>query len=276
MDKLQYNTYIDNKTPIVDLSLRLKTPAECCCTVTEYLCDDKSKKITTRIGWISGEFEIYHPDFGKVVPCICTVQENQNNIIKFLWGNSGLTQLENNPTFDTFDFKKSVDSKLAFDNVYSWGFVETLAKNWLLLTGNYGLGKTHLCKAITVALVSHKLGCTYLNANEFIEECKSSFNVQGKYDNYIRRIKASERLIIDDLGQEYATDWTRQVFYDLIDYRYSRDLPTIFTTNKAREQLEHSLGGATVDRIYDMNKTNLIEVRGESVRLFESESKEKK
>ena len=39
-------------------------------------------------------------------------------------------------------------------------------------------------------------------------------------------------LILDDLGREKTTDWTRDVLYDLINYRYSHRLPTIFTTNE--------------------------------------------
>ena len=274
MDKVNYDSFVKEKKPqstrITDSSERIKIPSECICTVTEYLADDKTNKRTIRMGWIAGDFDVNHEDFGKVVPCICKVKENESNIVKFLWDKSGLNQSDNNPTFDTYDFKKSVDSKLAYDNVYSWGFIETLAKNWLLLTGNYGLGKTHLCKAVTVALISNNVGCTYINANEFIETCKSNFNIDGMYDNYIRGIKNSEKLIIDDLGQEYATDWTRQVFYDLIDYRYSRYLPTLITTNKNKEELEQKLGGATVDRIFDINKTGIVEVRGQSTRLFEN------
>jgi len=274
MDKINYDSLVKGKTQesslVTSPNIRLKTPSECICTVTEYLADDKTNKRTIRMGWIAGNFDVTHEDFGKVVPCICKVKESQSNIVKYLWDNSGLNQSDNNPTIDTFDFKKSVDSKLAYDNVYSWGFVETLAKNWLLLTGNYGLGKTHLCKAITVALISNNVACTYINANEFIETCKSTFNTQGMYDSYIRSTKNSEKLIIDDLGQEYATDWTKQVFYDLIDYRYSRDLPTLITTNKNREELEQKLGGATVDRIFDLNKTRVVEVRGQSTRLFEN------
>ena len=244
---------------------RLKTPDECICTVTENLLDNPEYQIQTRVGWVGGDYPVGHPDFGKYVACACRIAEKQGQLTSLFYKQSGLNRMETIPTLDTFDIKKSANGKEAYDSVSSWAFSDVHYK-WLLLHGDYGLGKTHLCKAVTVGLLHNKVPCRYVNANEFIETCKEKMDT-GEYDEYVKSIRECSRLILDDIGQEYSTDWTQQVFYNLIDYRYSNYLPTMITTNKTRPELVVSLGGATVDRIYDINICKQVLMKGVSARM---------
>ena len=41
----------------------------------------------------------------------------------------------------------------------------------------------------------------------------------------------SKFLIVDDIGSQKKSDWTEEILFDLIDYRYNSRLPTVFTTN---------------------------------------------
>jgi len=244
---------------------RLKTPTECVCTITENLMDNPEYQVQFRTGWVGREYPVGHPDFGKYVACACRVAEKQGQLTSLLFNQSGLNRMDKVPTLDTFNIKKSANGKEAYDSVSSWAFND-VHKKWLLLMGDYGLGKTHLCKAVTYGLLHNQVPCRYVNANEFIETCKEKMDT-GEYDSYVKSIKESSRLILDDIGQEYSTDWTQQVFYNLIDYRYSNYLPTMITTNKTRPELVVSLGGASVDRMFDVNICKQVLMKGVSARM---------
>jgi DNA replication protein DnaC len=58
----------------------------------------------------------------------------------------------------------------------------------------------------------------------------------------IRRLYESSLLVLDDLGAERPTDWTRDAIHALVQHRHSRDLPTIVTSNYAPSALARRLG----------------------------------
>jgi len=271
MDKLEYNNIaksLENRnSQDNDFSKypRLQSPKECICTVTENLMDNPEHQVQYRTGWIGGDYPVGHPDFGKAVACACILAEKEGTLISLLYEQSGLSRMENIPTLDKFDYSSNTTLKQAYDSVSAWAF-SNVHQKWLLLQGDYGLGKTHLSKAVTVGLLHNQIPCRYINANEFIETCKEKMDI-GDYDHYVKSVKESPRLVIDDIGQEYSTDWTKQVFYNLIDYRYSNYLPTMITTNKDRPELVLGLGGAIVDRIFDVNICKQVQVKGTSVRM---------
>ena len=51
-------------------------------------------------------------------------------------------------------------------------------------------------------------------------------------------------LIIDDLGKEYASAYNNAAFDELLRSRYDKALPTIITTNVARENWGKQYGDA--------------------------------
>ena len=72
--------------------------------------------------------------------------------------------------------------------------------------------------------------------------------------------------MLDDLGQEYATDWSRQVLFDIIDTRYETKLPTFITTNINSSEWATYLGGACADRLQDHTLSKNVVLQGTSVR----------
>lgn len=58
-------------------------------------------------------------------------------------------------------------------------------------------------------------------------------------------------LIIDDIGQERLTDWTKEQLHRLLDQRGREQKRTIVTTNKTSLQIEQIYGAPIADRLLD-------------------------
>ena len=71
-------------------------------------------------------------------------------------------------------------------------------------------------------------------------------------------MKTIDVLVIDDLGKEKKSDWTRQTLFDVINHRYEHQLPTIITTNLVSEsgddfsELANHVEGAVWSRLCEM------------------------
>lgn len=71
-------------------------------------------------------------------------------------------------------------------------------------------------------------------------------------------------ICIDDLGTEPATDWTRELFQELIEDRHANGLPFFATTNLTKEEMVKRYSQRTVERLQE--NTKLIPMLGESKR----------
>ena len=86
----------------------------------------------------------------------------------------------------------------------------------LLFMGNTGLGKTHLTLAVAAEIIDKGFIPVYgaaENLFSLIEKEKFSGENRGAYDAMIK----SDLLIIDDLGAEMATSFTKSALYNLIN-----------------------------------------------------------
>ena len=59
-------------------------------------------------------------------------------------------------------------------------------------------------------------------------------------------------LVIDDLGAEKISDWSRQVMYLLIDRRYRNCSQTIITSNLTHQGLADQLDARIASRVAEM------------------------
>jgi DNA replication protein DnaC len=64
----------------------------------------------------------------------------------------------------------------------------------------------------------------------------------GEPDSPIRDLYEASVLVLDDLGAERPTDWARDAIAALVQYRHTRDLPTVVTSNYAPAALVKRLG----------------------------------
>lgn len=137
-----------------------------------------------------------------------------------------------------------IDDESRLD-VIEWlnDFIKKYKKNekgkGLYLTGNFGCGKTYLVSAMLneLAKLDKKIAIIYYP--EFLRSLKSSFSDDSDYEVKFNYIKKVELLLIDDIGAETATAWSRdEVLGNILQYRMQEHLPTFFTSNFTLEQLE--------------------------------------
>lgn len=107
----------------------------------------------------------------------------------------------------------------------------------LLFMGNTGLGKTHLTLAIVSGVIEKGYLPIYGSAENLftcIENEKFAGEGRGSYEAILN----CDLLVIDDLGAEMATQFTKSVLYNLINTRILKNRPTIINTNLTMKQIE--------------------------------------
>ncbi|MBR7133696.1 MAG: ATP-binding protein [Clostridia bacterium] len=132
--------------------------------------------------------------------------------------------------------RRRMTSILNLCKAYAQSFDPAASSN-LLFMGDTGLGKTHLTLAIVSEVI--KKGClpVYGSAENLfsaIEAEKFSGEGRGTYDAMLH----CDLLVIDDLGAEMTTSFTKSVLYNLINTRLLSKKPTIINTNLTMKQLE--------------------------------------
>lgn len=151
----------------------------------------------------------------------------------------------------------------------------------LFLYGPVGTGKTHLVvSTLREILNTHAesfgldirtdyfdinrtdwrgMRCQFYNVPELLENIKNNFGKQPRGDgypfrDYVAEAKRTDFVIFDDMGAEKPTEWAQDQLYRLVDYRYSNEKSTMFTSNCSIKELEDRIGARTVSRIIDMTE----------------------
>lgn len=123
-------------------------------------------------------------------------------------------------------------------------------KGWLVLEGTYGCGKTHLAVAIGNTRVE-QFGdeVLFMTAPDLLDFLRTTFssNSEITYDESFNRIRNIPILILDDLGVENPSGWAKEKLFQLLNYRYSAELPTVITTNVELEELDPRLSSRMME-----------------------------
>lgn len=138
-------------------------------------------------------------------------------------------------------------------------------RSGLLLQGTVGSGKTTVLYALYALYKRLATSVAHSTAPALYEHFRRyQQNEMSYYPDY----RQAKYLFLDDLGTEparcliYGTEYTP--LQELIDYRYTRQLPTVITTNLSDTQLLERYGDRFVDRIAEM--FTVLRFKGKSYR----------
>lgn len=101
-----------------------------------------------------------------------------------------------------------------------------------------------------------KHGKLMISVPELFSHLKNCLDSERSWDykEIISELKKVDLLILDDLGAEKPSEWTRSIIFEIIDYRYNMMLPIVVTTNCLPEELKEKIGDRNVDRLREMCK----------------------
>ncbi len=122
-------------------------------------------------------------------------------------------------------------------------------KGWLLLQGMYGCGKTHLAAAIANARLALNEPVLFVTAPDLLDHLRNTYSPSSEigYDELFDRVKNAHLLIIDDLGVENPSAWAHEKLFQLLNHRYTHQMPTIITTNAELEALDARIRSRLLD-----------------------------
>ena len=119
----------------------------------------------------------------------------------------------------------------------------------LFLYGETGLGKTHLSLAIAGAVTQKGYGVIYGSAQNLLDRMERE-RFKGDTDGATDAILHCDLLILDDLGAEYATQFSVAALYNIINTRLQGGLPVIISTNLTVKELEKRYTRRITSRIF--------------------------
>jgi len=209
-------------------------------------------------GWIRIEPCDEWPN-GAMQRCICVVRrQRQRRLAKLMAASGTSVQQLKEWSFATFHPESAAGSPQARAELRE--IVEQCRayaqdpQGWLLLCGEYGCGKTHLAYAIIGACFRRRLtvyACAVPDMLESLRQGLESCKPGDSSGTRLDTIRKAQVLLLDDLGAENQTAWTREKLYMIVDYRYRFHLPTIVTTNVNLQKPEGRIEPRVVSRLLD-------------------------
>lgn len=200
--------------------------------------------------------------FGNTTHTSGTIQKLAGEAQK-LKEQSNLGERFMNRTFGNFEVRRD---PTAYQQCLAYAERESLfrdKRNGLLIFGGIGSGKTHLAAAIANQMIDRGIPSLFATFSSHLEHIREEFDHTGQ-KKYLSMMKNTPMLVIDDLGKEKRSDWTQQVLYDVINYRYEHLLPIIITSNFDADGMANYVGGAIWSRLYEM--CGAVETKGKDYR----------
>lgn len=197
-------------------------------------------------------------------PCKCVKIRESIGRLKM----SGLGNLLKTLTFDNFkaeeDWQKDMKEKAI-------NFVNSNNK-WFVILGQSGIGKSHICTAISRELLKQGKSIRYMRWLDDGNKLKRNAMNSETYEAIIDDLKNVEVLYIDDFwksdNNSKPSPADIKIANEILNYRYNEALSknerliTIISSERTLEQLT-SYDVAIAGRMVEMSKPDyLIEIRG--------------
>ena len=158
---------------------------------------------------------------------------------------------------------KDVDKDKERIKVIKWikEFYDNYDKNGefkgLYLHGNFGCGKTYLISALFNELSKKRIDTEIVYFPELLRDLKSDFDSFADRIDYLENV---DLLLVDDIGAEKVTEWSRdEILGTILQKRMNNYKTTFFTSNLTLEELERHLRGNSNYSDDDIKARRIIE-----------------
>lgn len=206
-------------------------------------------------------------------------QRKQNDLRKLL-SDSLMDKKFKESTFESWDFSKGDKKMYNLGKRYVANFKECKSKGLgLLIYGEPGNGKTYLVSAIANELLKQFIPTVCVSIGSLLDRIQQTYNKWGKEaeSDVLRGLSNADLLIIDDLGTEKRTEWSRSMIYNIIDSRYRSNLPLVITSNlDIKPNTRHEI---LADYYHERTENRILEMctpvlnSAKSIRIEEAKKK---
>ena len=148
-----------------------------------------------------------------------------------------------------------------------------MPEDWLVLTGTYGCGKTHLAAAVANAQAACGRTALFVVVPDLLDHLRATYAPDSRvsYDKRLDMVRKALLLVLDDLGTQSATPWAQEKLFQIFDYRYNARLPTVITMTedaKVAERLK--------SRLLDRGRSTVLHMGAPSYRGAVSRQRKKR
>ncbi len=160
-------------------------------------------------------------------------------------GQSSMSSLAlyHDKTFEGFEIRSDLSREEQSNLKQALQLARNFAKapqDWLMFTGGYGVGKTHLAAAIANYQAMRGYPAMFVVVPDLLDHLRAAFSPDARtsFDQRFEEVRTAALLVLDDLGTESATPWAREKLYQIINHRYVAKLPTVITSSVSPDDLD--------------------------------------
>lgn len=146
---------------------------------------------------------------------------------------------------NTLEEQKNLEDVLSICRQYAAN-----PRGWLTILGTYGAGKTHLAAGIANAQRDRGTEVIFTTVADLMDYLRMTFNnnmtvsLQQRF-NIVLNVPL---LVLDDLRTDSASAWVREKLFQIIEYRYTGQIPTVITSASQIEELDERIASRLTDR----------------------------
>ena len=250
-------------------------------------CDDNKKNLNSKCKFcgknlmpigldylyanISPEFIEYErctceksKDYWKEVNLKIQRQENRKHyqeIINQFYSQNYISKRLKDYKFDNFKVTGTNKKEVEIAKDYTEKCINYKQENGLIITGNSGVGKTHLAASISNELIKKDMLVLMGRLTSLLDMIKETFKDNSKSENELIDLFSNlDMIVIDDLGTEKISQWALDKLYTIIENRNENKLPIIITTrfnkqtllNRFYQSNDKELSEAIIQKLYQM------------------------
>jgi DNA replication protein DnaC len=193
-------------------------------------------------GWFTLDVPVGHPDFGLVMTCECQEDRIEGEGMDRLVRYSNLGQLArfsfdsltpptdgDRETVGLFQAAKERAAEFAEDPV-----------GWLVFVGPHGSGKTRMAAAIANRCIERGYIALFVHVPDLMDHLRSSFgpNSEVNYSDLFDQVRSTSLLILDDLSSASSSPWATEKLQQIVNHRFSNELPTVFTSSTPMNEVD--------------------------------------
>ena len=135
---------------------------------------------------------------------------------------------------------------------------------------NFGVGKTHLQIALAKRLIKDGFNVLVVSDVTFMDELIQAKVMNDEGETLNRLLHSAihaDVLVWDDIGKAKWSEAKEALYYQIINERYRKQRPIVFSSNEDRGTLSEKIGYAAASRLIGQCGSYLLEVEGEDFRL---------